>query len=326
VAPLKRRKFGQLAAASLTSTVLANLSSKALAQNSNPNQEIIYEVNLPRDEANLRSSSNTQNWEDQTPPVELSTAELATGKALSKTNQPALSVDNPSFLRKKPRAFFLPDSDRITKVIVLGDKTLVISTVSSTRNGHFNHLIFAVGSATKPQFRAKKVLDLKGSDQTVESILSLPNNQLLCLLGTEGIPPFAMTTLDSRTGKILSDNLALPALPPTHRFANLCQAPNGNIFATEIDSEGIPILIWMNLQEKAIITGKVKINRLAPLTFEGSPLFNDVKDLNFSSSGQLYALATDNSGKNNALFAVDIKTGRMELVRNFAAEKFAFSI
>jgi hypothetical protein len=79
------------------------------------------------------------------------------------------------------------------------------------------------------------------------------------------------------------------------------------------------------LQEKAIVTGKVKINRLSPLTFEGRPLFNDVKDLNFSSSGQLYALAADKSGKNNALFTVDVKTGKMLLVRNFAAEKFAFS-
>jgi hypothetical protein len=325
VALLKRRKFGQLAAASLTSTVLANLSNKVLAQKSAPSQEILYGVNLPSDEANLRNSPNAQNREDQTPPVELSTTETATGKVLSKTNQSSQSVDNPSFTRKKPRAFFLPDSDRITKMIVLGDKTLVISTVSSTKNGHFNHLIFAVGSATKPQFKAKKILDLKDSNQTVESILSLPNNQLLCLLGNEGIPPFAMTKLDSRTGKILSDNLALPTLPPTHRFANLCQDPNGNIFATEIDSEGVPILISVNLQERAIITGQAKINRLAPLTFEGSPLFNDVKDLNFSSSGQLHALAADKSG-NNALFMVDVKTGQMVLVRNFAAEKFAFSL
>lgn len=325
MATLKRRKFGQLAAASLTSTVLANLSSKALAQNSNPSQEILYAVNF-LSAPNALSAANAQNREDQTPPVELSTAELATGKVLSKINQPALSVDNPSFLKKKPRAFFLPDSDRITKVIVLADKTVVISTVSSTRNGYFNHLLFAVGGATNPQFKAKKILDLKGSNQTVESILSLPNNQLLCLLGTEGIPPFALTTLDPRTGKILSDNLDLPTLPATNRYANLCQDLNGNIFATEIGSEGSPNLIWMNLQEKAIITGKVKINRLDLLTFEGSPLFNDVKDLNFSTSGQLHALASDNSGKNNALFTVDVATGKMGLVRNFAAEKFAFSI
>ena len=211
-------------------------------------------------------------------------------------------------------------------MIVDGDKTLVISSASHTKNGHFNHLLFAAGSATNPKFKAKKVRDLKNSNQTIESILNLPNNQLLCLLGTEGIPPFSMVTLDPRTGKILSNDLALPTLTPTNRFANICQGPNGNIFATEIGSEGSPILIWINLQERSTITGKVKINRLGLLTFEGSPLFNDVKDLNFSSSGQLYAVATDKTGKNDALFTVDVETGKMGLVRNFEAEKFAFSL
>jgi hypothetical protein len=306
-----------------------------LKRQSESGQEIIYGVNLPRDEANLRSSSNAQNREDQTPPVELNTAELSTGKVLYKTSQPALAVDNPSSVPKTPRAFSLPDSDRITKVIVLGDKTVVISTVSSTRNGYFNHLISVVGSATKPQFKAKKVLDLERTNQkvlgfesssvTVESLLSLPKNQILCLVGTEGIPPFTFRMLDFRTGKIYSgEDLGLPTLSPNSRFSNLCQDQKGNIFATEMGSEGSPTLISMNLQERAIVTGKAKIKRLTPLTFEGSPLFNDVKDLNFSSSGQLHALSADKNG-NNALFMVDVKTGRMELVSPFASEKFVFS-
>lgn len=171
----------------------------------------------------------------------------------------------------------------------------------------------------------KTVLGFESSNQTVESLLSLPNNQLLCLVGSRGIPPFAFRIIDSRTGKILSgDDLNLPPLPPNHRFANLSQDPKGNIFATEISAEGIPILISMNLQEKAVITGKVKINRLTPLNFEGRPLSNDVKDLNFSSSGQLYALAADNSRKNNALFTVDVNTGKIGLVSEFPFEKFAF--
>ncbi len=318
--PLKRRQFGQLATASLTSTVVAGLSSKAIAQNSDRRQEILYGVNLP-------SESKVQNRENQTPAVELSTSEMATGRVLSKANQQTLSVDNPSSVPKKPRAFSLPDSNRITKLIAVVDRTLVISTVSSTRNGYFNYLIFAVGSGTNRQFRAKKVLGLESSSQTVESLLSLPNNQLLCLVGNEGTPPFAFRTLDSTTGKILSgDELALPTLPLNHRFANLCQDPKGNIFATETTPEGIPILISMNLQEKAIVTGKVKIQRLTPLNFEGRSLTSGVKDLGFSSSGQLYALAADKSRKNNALFTVDVKTGKMELVRNFAVKKFAFSV
>lgn len=320
MAPLKRREFGQLAAASLTSTILVDLSSKAIAQNSGRSQEVLYGVNLLQ-------ASDAQNREDQNPPVELNVAELATGTVLSKTNVPAQSVDNRSPVSKKSRAFFVSDSDRITKAIVLRDGTFAISTVSNTRNGYFNHLILSVGRANNSQFRARKVRGLEKSNQTIESLLSLANDRLLCLVGTEGVPPFTFKILDSKTGQILSDDeLALPPLPLNHRFANLCQDSKGNIFATETGSEGIPVLISMNLQEKAIVTGKVKINRLTPLNFEGRALVNDVKDLAFSSSGQLYALATENSGKNNALFAVDVKTGRINLLRNFATEKFAFSL
>ncbi|BAZ68244.1 MAG: hypothetical protein KME28_10575 [Pelatocladus maniniholoensis HA4357-MV3] len=318
--PLKRRQFTQLAAAGLTSTIVADISSKALAQNNGKSEEVLYGVNLP-------SKSNALNREDETPSVELSTADMETQRLVSRTDVPAQSVDNPSSVRKKSRAFFTGDSDRITKLTALGDGNLVISTVSKTRNGYFNHLIYTVGGARNPQFRAKKVLELETADQTVESLLSLPKDQLLCLVGTEGVPPFAFKIIDSTSGKIRSgDDLALPPLPPNHRFANLCQDPKGNIFLTETSSEGIPILISMNLQEKAVVTGKVKIQRLTPLNFEGSPQINDVKDLNFSASGQLYALTTDKGGKNNALFTVDTKSGKMGLVREFPFEKFAFSV
>ncbi|TFI52423.1 hypothetical protein BLD44_020980 [Mastigocladus laminosus UU774] len=318
--PLKRRQFTQLAAAGLTSTIVADISSKAVAQNNGKSEEVLYGVNLP-------STAKALNREDQTPPVELGTSEMETGRVVSRSNVPVQSVDNPSSVRKKSRAFFTGDSDRVTKLTAVGDGNLVISTVSSTRNGYFNHLIYTVGGARNPQFRAKKVLDLEAANQTIESLLSLPKDQLLCLVGTEGIPPFTFRTIDSRSGKILSaDDLALPPLSPNYRFANLCQDPKGNIFATETGPDGIPVLILMNLQEKATVTGKVKIQRLTPLNFEGSPIINDLKDLNFSSSGQLYALTTDKGGKNNALFTVDTRSGKMGLVREFPFEKFAFSV
>jgi hypothetical protein len=320
MSPLQRRQFGKLVAASFTSTVVADFSSKALAQKSQVSKEIVYGVNLP-------STSNSRNREDQSPLLELNSGELTVANVLSKIDLPVQSVDNPSRVPKKSRAFFGSDSDRITKAIVLADKTVLISTVSQTKNGYFNHLISAVGGPNNRQLKAKKVLDLENSNQTVESVLSLPNNQLLCLVANEGIPPFSFRTIDFRTGKILfRDELNLPPLPLNHRFANLCQDAKGNIFATEIGSEGIPFLISINLQDKAILTGKVKINILTPLKFKGQHRVNDVKDLDISSSGQLYALDSDDSGKNNAMFTVDAKTGKMELVRKFEGEKFAFSL
>ncbi|MFN6460359.1 MAG: hypothetical protein RMZ41_000745 [Nostoc sp. DedVER02] len=316
--PLKRREFTQLAAASLTSTIVTDLSSKALAQKS---QEVLYK-------AKLLKTSNDLNREDQTPPIELSAADVKTGKVVSRINVPAQFVDNPLSVPKKFRAFFTDEADRITKLTALGDGNLVMSTVSIKRNGYFNRLLYTVGGAKTSQFRAKKVLDLKTSNQTIESLLSLPKNLLLCIVGIEGIPPFSFRIIDSRNGKIISgDELNLPPLPPSNRFANLCQDPKGNIFATEISSEGMPILISMNLEDKAVVTGKVKIKRLNPLNFEGRPLLNDVRDLNFSASGQLYAVAGDKSGKKTRLFTVDVKSGKMGLVNDdFGTEKFAFSV
>jgi hypothetical protein len=336
--PLQRRQFGKLVAASLTSTVVADISSKAFAQQNESSNESLFGVNISRN-----STSETRNRESQTPSVELNTATLPTGKLISanvldqkvvsavsvvsKVNVQSLSVENLSAARKKPRAFSLPDSDRITKAIVLGDnkKTLVISTVSTTRNGEFNYLTYSVGSASKGEFRAKKVLDFENPDQTLESVLSLPNNQLLCIVGTRGVPPFYLRTINFTTGKILSSNdLALPTLPPNHKFAHLCQDAKRNIFGTEISAEGILSLFSMNLQEKATVTGKLKINRLTTLSIDGQPVTN-LKDLNFSASDQLYALATDSSRKNNVLYTVDVKTGKMQLLKSFAVEKFVFS-
>jgi hypothetical protein len=325
MSPLKRRQFGQLAAASLTSTLLADISKKALAQDEKRTPEVLYGVNLA-------STSDSRNREEQTPSVELNTGETAADTSTEriatkgKISVPSQAVENPSPVEKRSRAFFTGESDRITKLTALKDGNLVISTVSNTRNGYFNHLLFTVGGASKTQFRARKVLELETQDQTIESLISLSNEQILCLVGNEGVPPFTFKTIDFGSGKIAAkDELALPPLPPTNRFANLCQDRKGNIFATEISADGIPILISLNLQDKALITGKVKINRLARLTIGENCLSNDVKDLNFSASGQLYALAAEKGSKSNALFTVDVRTGKMNLVKEFAFEKFAFS-
>jgi hypothetical protein len=316
---LKRRQFGKLAAASLTSTIFIDASSKAVAQRILPSQPNIFGIKIA-------STSPARDKENQTPAVELSVANLGLRKVLSKINVAVNSVENPLAVAKQSRAFFVAHPDRVTKLAAMKDGNLVASTVAHTRNGCFNHLLFTVGGANNPIFRAKKILGLERANQTVESLLSLPNNQLLCLVGTDGTPPFTFRTIDFRTGKIISrDDLNLPPLPNNHRFANLCQDAKGNIFATEITSEGIPILISMNFQDRAIVTGKVKINRLNPLTLNGRPLFNDVRDLVFSPSGQLHALVPVDGGKNNALCVVDVNTGKMERLDNLDAEKFAYS-
>ncbi|MBO3464173.1 hypothetical protein G4P69_37145, partial [Aetokthonos hydrillicola CCALA 1050] len=97
MSPLKRRQFGQLAAASLTSTVVVGLSSKTLAQSTASNGETLYGVKNP-------NSSSARDRENQSPLVELNTVEQSTGNVLSKTNAPALSVEDTSPAPKKSKA------------------------------------------------------------------------------------------------------------------------------------------------------------------------------------------------------------------------------
>lgn len=319
---LQRRQFGKLLAASLTSTIVAEISSKALAQNSENSDPDIFGVTVvPRE-------SNAQNREDQTPPVELKTAKLKNKEVLSNVKTPSLSVDNPSTVPKKSLAISRAESnDRITKAIKDANGDVVTSIVSSDKDGNQNYLLIATGSPKNPKFRSKKVLGLKSPNQTIESLLSLPNNQLLCLVAYQGIPPFEFGIIDSKTGRItLADEFELPI---NYRYANLCQDSKGNIFATETGSEVGTRLINFNLKEKASLTGKVKINKLTPLKLQdGSTTANDVDDLAISASDDLYALYTDNSAKDKALkslLKVELKTGKMDLINNLPFEKFGFS-
>ncbi|MEA5602294.1 hypothetical protein [Nostoc sp. UHCC 0252] len=324
---LQRRQFGKLLAASLTSTIVAEISSKALAQNSKNSDPDIFGVNVvPRE-------SNAQNRENQTPPVELKTAKLKNKEVLSNVKTPSLSVDNPSTVPKKSQAIFSAESDRITKAIVDGDQNIVVSTVSSGKDGNQNYLLIATGSPKNPKFRSKKILGLENPNQTVESLLRVPGtkNQLLCLVANRGIPPFYFAIINSQTGRISSkDELDLPELNLNHRYANLCKDSKGNIFATETASEIGTRLISFNLKEKASLTGKVKINRLTPLKLEdGSTTANDVDDLAISPSDELYALYTDNSAKDKALkslLKVEVKTGKMEVINKLPFQKFGFSV
>ncbi|MBD2511115.1 hypothetical protein H6G91_28335 [Nostoc muscorum FACHB-395] len=324
---LQRRQFGKLLAASLTSTIVAEISSKALAQNSENSDPDIFGVNvLPRE-------SNAQNRENETPPVELKTAKLKKKKVLSNVKTPSLSVDNPLTVPKKSQAIFSPESDRITKAIVDEKKDTVISTVFRGKDGNRNYLLIATGSPKNPKFKSKKVLGLENPNQTIESLLSLPGtkNQLLCLVAYQGISAFSFAIIDSQTGRVSSkDELNLPELNLNYRYANLCKDSKGNIYATETGSEIGTRLISFNLNKKASLTGKVKINRLTPLKLQdGSTTANDVEDLAISASDELYALATDKSTKDKtlkSLLKVEVKTGNMELINNLPFQKFGFSV
>jgi hypothetical protein len=310
----KRRKFGQLVVASLTATSLVGVASKGSAQQS----EILIGVS--------QGKADPQNPEDETTSVGLTIAEPTTGKVLSQADISPKQVSNPSPTLKANRAFYVGDQHRVSDITVQKNGTVVVATVSHTRTGCFNKLLLT-NSRSPQKSRAVKVLNLKSPDHTIESLLSLSDKQIICTIGHNGIPPFQLAIIDPQTGKVRSGKeLSLPTLPERVRFANLCQTPDGYIYATQIDSDGIPILVRMDLEEKAGVTGQVKIQQIAQLTFRGQLLSNDLKSLTSSSSGQLYAIATIDNGDSNTLFSVDAQTGKMTRVADeFAAEKIVIS-
>ncbi|ACK73469.1 hypothetical protein PCC7424_5118 [Gloeothece citriformis PCC 7424] len=320
---IKRRQFGQLAAGSLTATLLADLSGKVLAQN----QERVWGVSL-------LNSSEVEDLENIAPGLELVETNVNPGGIPLPTTIPPQAVENiGDRLPSRPQAFFLPPYSRVTAITTLtdGTGTLVIATYSQTKNKHPNKLVLISDKKNKDKIKvkAKKIKDFDNPHQTIESFVSYPDdpNLLLCIVGHKGVPPFIWKFLNLRNNKILPD---LPPFPPiNHRMANLCLAPNGrDIFATETGPEG-PILISFNLQNKSQITGKVIINRLNPLSFDSEPAVNDALSLTFSANGKLYALATDTQENSNGLYEVELRTpnnlGRLREIKKLKVEKLTIS-
>lgn len=269
---IKRRQFGQIAAGSFTTTLLSQFSAKVLSATA---QELVYGVNL-------LDTSQLQDLENNTPPLELVQTDLTAQQVPVKIKVNSVKVKNTKPVKKKNQAFFLPDNYRISTINTLADGSIAIAAVSQSKTGHVNQIIFGTGKIDKLKIEAIKIDGLDNPNQTVESLVSVPNNQLVFLVGNRGTPPFSFKLFDPIQQKFISeDTLFLPPLRLNHRYANLCQSPNGDIFATETGPEGIPVIIYFNFKDISPITGKVIIRQLIPLGFDNQPLLNDLKSLSF---------------------------------------------
>ncbi|MBW4603180.1 MAG: hypothetical protein KME29_27375 [Calothrix sp. FI2-JRJ7] len=331
---IKRRRFGQLAIVSAVTTALANSTSKVIAQES----EQLFGVLL-----SSISSSKTQDLVDAaaantTPEIILQSINLTTGQQLVSTEIPTVTVSNQeettetatkAFVVKKP-------SERITGFTVLSDNTFVIAATATTKNGDFSRLIFIEppkGNGKKPPkkgLKIKKTKDKKFS--TVESLLfttikDKKGDQLLSVVSlAEGVAPFELAFIDPNSGQVdASAQTGLPTLPPNQRLSNLAKSPDGKIYATNVGGQDTTSLVQLDLENRAVVTGRGKIIPLVGLSFNKKPLDNDLASLAFSSSGQLFALADPNNEGTNSLFTVDVKTGEMTLLLKLAVDKIAFA-
>jgi len=321
---LKRRRFGKLALASAATTLLSSVATKSAAQQP---PLTIYGVRLTSASSRITEDLADASTANKTPGIILQAVNLVQNQEVLTTEiteqivqnqQETTETINKAFVIKKP-------SERITGFTALSDGTFVAAVSAATRRGDFSRFILFNEDGKRSIPKGLKARRIKKKN-TVESLLAIQNNQLLGIVSlNQGQPPFELAVINSRSGQVDSGaSLGLPDLPLNHRFSNLAQSADGRIYATAMDSEGIPTIVQLDLQNRSQITGKGKLIKLVQLSFNGRFLKSDLASLAFSPSGQLFALADPTYEGTNSLFIVDLKTGEMKLLRKFAVDKIAF--
>lgn len=315
---IRRRRFGQMAIASAATAVIANFSSKSIAQSS---QQLI----------GVRFSSNTNkqnevvlnDLENSTPPITLVFLDLFSGQEKLTTEIPSTSVDNKTTkIEKASKAFYIKPNERITGLATLSDGTIITTIVASDQKGNYSKLLFI----KKNSLKSKKISGFKKSNSTIEYVAATKDDRIISVVSlTGGSPPFELVIINSKNGKVTAGvELKLPDLSPDLRFSNLAPAPDRTLYATILERDGATTLVQLDTQKTSVITGKLLINKIAKLTYNKEFLTNDLFSLSFSASGQLIALAKLKNDKSNSLLAVDRKTGEMTLLSKVAVDRIVF--
>ncbi|MBL1200336.1 MAG: hypothetical protein FWK04_14870 [Nostoc sp. GBBB01] len=329
---IRRRRFGHLAIISAVTAASTKFTSKVFAQQS----EQLYGVSLSSASKSKREDLVDAATANAIPGIIFQSINLTTGQVLLNAEIAADTVSNPqeptetvakALVVKKP-------SERITAFTLLPDNTFVIAAVAATKKGDFSRLISIAppknsGIKRPKGLKIKKTKDKRYS--TVEGLLATTIQGKQILLGVislaEGVPPFELAFIDPKSGQLDSSvATGLPYLPPKERLSNLAQSPlDRKIYATSVGGQGGVSLVQLDLENRAVVTGRGKIIRLVELSFKNKPVENDLASLAFSSIGQLFALADPKYEGTNSLFRVDFKTGVMTLVRKFPVDKILFA-
>lgn len=127
--------------------------------------------------------------------------------------------------------------------------------------------------------------------------------------------PFFLATLDYQQGR--TTVVTAVALNAQARFGNLTQCPDGKIYATSLAQQWDPHIAQVDIVKQTVTL-------LREFTVKGKSLHRDVADLACSPSNRLYALADPDHSGINDLFAVDLATGTMTLVREFDVDRMIF--
>ncbi len=328
---IRRRRFGQLVVSGAAAAVLANLPHRASAQS----ESQLYGVQVAKPEV----AADALN---KTPDTVLVVADTVTGKETSRLSVPSqqvsniqvdtkldnAQVDNVDTSRGVPgKSIFTGARERITSLTPLTDGTLAVVSVVNTARGNFTR-VGQINPKTGESVGATRISGFRNNNSTLESLVATKDNNLIGIASfSEGLPPFEIVGIDLKGGKVNSgEKLALPTLSPNRRYSNLVLNRDNTIYGTSIGSEGSVVLIKIDLNDRAAITGRAKITTIVELQLDNKDLENDVLSLAISPAGQIYALADPTSKGTNSLFLVDEKSGAIRYVRDFQVDKIAFTL
>ncbi len=321
---IKRRRFGQLAIATTTATIVANLTGRTVAQQT----EVIYGVTLASTTKTKQlSKQQVSDISNSTPATVIISSDVVTGNIRSTFEVPAATVENlQTPTETASKGISTEPSERLTGLTTLSDGTFIVSSVASSKNGDTTRLIFIDSKSSKLK-KGSKLSGFKKKNSTIESLLATKDGKLLSVISLNaGVPPFDLAVIDPQNGKVTSGNeLALPAVSPKQRLSNLTQSPDGKVHAIILGREKPPTLVQLDLEYQSPATGRGKIIQLVELKFKNNSLGNDLLSLAFSPLGQLFALANLDNEKINSLFTVDVKTGELSFIRKFDVNKIAFA-
>jgi hypothetical protein len=224
------------------------------------------------------------------------------------TNQVRDLSDRTAGLRLQPK-------ERLTNFLSFAADTFEIISIAPTSDGkNLSNRLSAIAQA--PNLQSQLIAEL-GAKSTIESLVPIRGNKLLSLVSlNSGTPPFVLAISERRTNRFT----LIPGFdrPPNWRLGNLTYSPKGEIYVTTFSSDGYARLGQIDLAQQRLVS-------LQQLRFNGRPLFNALRSMAMSPSGRLYAIGDLQYQGRNSLFAVDIRSGTMNLVRAFEVDKIAFT-
>lgn len=216
--------------------------------------------------------------------------------------------------------FIRGPQERIQEIYQLQDRRIGLIVTSSNREDVNRRARVRLLGMPGAQLGARPGTDspVSGLDQDdgVSSVAIANAGPSISLVGNyRDVPPFSIATFNPQTSQTtLQRNFELS---PRLRYSNLTQCPNGILYGTELEAEDRLNLVRFDLAQRIAV-------KVVELRFMGKTLFNDLADLACSASNQLFALDDPTYQDTNSLFAVDIQTGELRLVRSFDVDKISF--